>query len=318
VQSPFFSQSFNRYSYALNNPLKYTDKNGEFWQYIVAAAFLYIMNAYNQRESTIDENGQVHRNNHISAWAWNPLDWSYFEVGIKANSNGDISGSIAAGDSNGPMPAIGYSNKQGFGIGYSQNGNTNLYHPSYNYNAPEQAAARDYENARQSVTPWNVGWEWLTGTGPRSRTFYGGDYFTELLRQHGHINDTRNMMINDFRNGNFSSGERNYGLNGWDGIGKYIGDYSTLATGGMTGNLAVTYLGSYDLKYEVLSTNKNPALVQFTVTNTSHAASAVRPPVVGYWPVWQNHIGPFINSLFNRGPMSPTKQTFIWNETIYW
>ncbi|MCQ2143679.1 MAG: glycohydrolase toxin TNT-related protein, partial [Bacteroidales bacterium] len=30
VQSPDFTQNFNRYSYALNNPLKYTDESGEF------------------------------------------------------------------------------------------------------------------------------------------------------------------------------------------------------------------------------------------------------------------------------------------------
>lgn len=30
VQAPDFSQNFNRYSYALNNPLRYTDPNGEF------------------------------------------------------------------------------------------------------------------------------------------------------------------------------------------------------------------------------------------------------------------------------------------------
>ncbi|GHT79311.1 hypothetical protein AGMMS50262_22820 [Bacteroidia bacterium] len=37
VQAPDFSQNFNRYSYALNNPLKYTDPNGEFWHLIIGA-----------------------------------------------------------------------------------------------------------------------------------------------------------------------------------------------------------------------------------------------------------------------------------------
>ena len=31
VQEPFDSQNFNRYSYCLNNPLKYTDPSGEIW-----------------------------------------------------------------------------------------------------------------------------------------------------------------------------------------------------------------------------------------------------------------------------------------------
>jgi hypothetical protein len=30
VQAPDFSQNFNRYSYCLNNPLKYTDPSGGF------------------------------------------------------------------------------------------------------------------------------------------------------------------------------------------------------------------------------------------------------------------------------------------------
>ena len=37
VQAPDFSQNFNRYSYALNNPLKYTDESGEFLGTILTA-----------------------------------------------------------------------------------------------------------------------------------------------------------------------------------------------------------------------------------------------------------------------------------------
>lgn len=39
VQSPWETQSFNRYSYALNNPLKYTDENGE-WVVFTSMAWL--------------------------------------------------------------------------------------------------------------------------------------------------------------------------------------------------------------------------------------------------------------------------------------
>jgi RHS repeat-associated protein len=45
VQFPDFSQSFNRYSYALNNPLIYTDPDGELAWYVavgIAAVFMYI------------------------------------------------------------------------------------------------------------------------------------------------------------------------------------------------------------------------------------------------------------------------------------
>jgi hypothetical protein len=38
---PDFTQSFNRYSYALNNPLMYIDQDGEFWWLAAAAYFLF-------------------------------------------------------------------------------------------------------------------------------------------------------------------------------------------------------------------------------------------------------------------------------------
>lgn len=37
VQMPDFTQNFNRYSYCLNNPLKYVDKDGEFFHLIIGA-----------------------------------------------------------------------------------------------------------------------------------------------------------------------------------------------------------------------------------------------------------------------------------------
>ncbi len=42
--SPDNSQSFNRYSYCLNNPLKYTDPIGDFWNLIIGAAIGGVFN----------------------------------------------------------------------------------------------------------------------------------------------------------------------------------------------------------------------------------------------------------------------------------
>lgn len=44
VQTPDFSQNYNRYSYCLNNPLKYTDPSGEFWNLIIGAAIGGVFN----------------------------------------------------------------------------------------------------------------------------------------------------------------------------------------------------------------------------------------------------------------------------------
>ena len=44
IQAPDNSQSFNRYAYCLNNPLKYTDPSGEFWHIIAGAALGGSMN----------------------------------------------------------------------------------------------------------------------------------------------------------------------------------------------------------------------------------------------------------------------------------
>lgn len=44
IQAPDFSQNFNRYSYALNNPLRYTDPNGEFLHIIIGAAIGGVLN----------------------------------------------------------------------------------------------------------------------------------------------------------------------------------------------------------------------------------------------------------------------------------
>jgi hypothetical protein len=154
VQSPDFSQSFNRYSYCLNNPLKYTDKDGEFpWLSVaVVAAFIYLHNAYNNRDQTPDANGNKPSNDNFSKWAWNPADWFKdgkpdIVVTVGTNSDGNWNGSLGVGGSGMLGPVFGYDSNKGPGYGYSYNNeNSNLYYPSYNYYAPEQAAEKAWNN----------------------------------------------------------------------------------------------------------------------------------------------------------------------------
>jgi RHS repeat-associated protein len=152
------------------------------------------------------------------------------------------------------------------------------------------------------ATPWMLGWEWLTGIGPRDRSFFDGDPMTEQLKDHAHVQQVAASVCSGAI---APSGRQPYQLSGLQGIPKYIRDYSTLATAGQTGNLTATYLGSYGLTY-----SRSGRTVNMTVTNTSTIASGFRPPVVGYTTLWDKYVGNPMNEALSSGPMSKTTQTF--------
>jgi RHS repeat-associated protein len=174
-----------------------------------------------------------------------------------------------------------------------------------------------------TTSPWKLGTEWLSGTGARSREFGAGDVMTELYKKHEHVEQTRQMVMNQLNQSqgqNTAEGSNPYQLSGVEGVGKYIKDYSTLATGGTTGNLAYTYLGSHSLQYTINSVDieKGTAVVTFLVHNTSTMQSATRPPVIGYQEWYKNSIGKATDKLFQSGPGSETEQWIEWTETIKW
>lgn len=135
------------------------------------------------------------------------------------------------------------------------------------------------------------------------------------MRQHDHIVGARAQIPSLIAQGQMS-GNAPYSLGGVQGVGKYIKDYSTLFTGGLTGNIAVTYLGSYDLKWSVSGISGNIATIQFNVENSSTMQSASRPPVIGYQSWWQNSVGSAINNYFSTGWGCRTTQSFNWTDTV--
>ncbi len=315
IQEPDFTQSHNRYSYGMNNPMSYVDPGGEnpLLLFIIGGALI---------GSYIGAS--------IKGGSWNPAKWegNWWQGALWGGLAGAAIGAgigsvwIAGGSISFGVQAFGLNSIEllsfsaatastGGGIIMTVGGGLGLG------SVLTYTLGKKKEKAIKDLTPVDVGMEWLTGTGPRDRTFHDGDYFTELLKQHDHIEDTKNMILDNIRNQDYSPGKNPYELKGVQGVGKYVKDYSTLATGGTTGNLAVTYLGSYELNYEILSVDKSSAVVQFRVYNESTISSGTRPPVIGYTEWWKNNVGRGLNERFLSGPMSKTTQTFIWRERIY-
>ncbi len=176
--------------------------------------------------------------------------------------------------------------------------------------------------------PFTVGWEWLSGSGPRTNFFENGDYFTELLKKHIFIEEIRKGISDDLETRCLDCNENNsdfepvrYSLGGIPGLFKYAKDYSTILTVGTTGNIAVTYLGSYGLNYraERIVCKLGIARIHFNVTNSSTLASATRLPILGYYEWWNNYPGNWINTGIEKitvGPLSAKYQVFDWDEWI--
>lgn len=81
VQSPFLTQSYNRYSYCLNNPLKFTDPTGDFFWFMFAGAAI---GSYVGKSMQTDN--------------WKPFDLKSWEDGLQGAVIGGIAGaSIGAG-----------------------------------------------------------------------------------------------------------------------------------------------------------------------------------------------------------------------------
>ncbi|MFC7819963.1 ALF repeat-containing protein [Streptomyces sp. NPDC057367] len=167
---------------------------------------------------------------------------------------------------------------------------------------------------RNNTNPWELGWSWLTGTGPRSQCFGPDDEFTRLYREHPHTQGVLEYFLNDWqRTGKYELGHTymdDYELGGFGGAGKYVRDYGTLTTAGLTGNLAYTFLGSHKVRMTPVRENPDGSVTwRYTAYNESDIESATHPPVIGYTDWWSDTVGAFVDKVVgDEGPMSPKTQ----------
>ena len=147
VGNPFLTQFYNRYTYAINNPLVYIDQTGEdpiTWITIgVIALFSYLKAAHDNTPKK--DQGNPRKWNWLP-WNWGKPDEVVFHFGSNTDGSG-MYGGISAGKAGQPQPMVGYSKDKGPGMGYHHNGNSNMYYPQYDYNKPEKTAMAAMKNA---------------------------------------------------------------------------------------------------------------------------------------------------------------------------
>ncbi|MCM1490670.1 MAG: RHS repeat-associated core domain-containing protein [Muribaculum sp.] len=108
VQTPFWFQNLNRYTYAMNNPLCYIDEDGEFFWFVVGAAALIGGVA----------NVATHWDEITSAGGWNSF-WkgaAYFGIGAGAGGLGAAAG-IGASAWIGSMLGVAATTSSGTALG---------------------------------------------------------------------------------------------------------------------------------------------------------------------------------------------------------
>lgn len=213
-----------------------------------------------------------------------------------------------------------------------------------NVGQAQDSRAQNGEN--KDLSPWEEGWDWLTGHHPEKRNFGSGDLMTEDLKKHEGIVTARTNAVKTVKETCSTNPNSTYladpkgiesSLKGTSGVWKFIKDSSSLATFGLTGNLTATYLGSYHGDWNAkMNCCKGTGTIHFHVENKSGLTSATHFPILGYdrprptvgdwltspletYEKWGSTLPGSIvrDSEPGSGPMSTVSMVFDWDEPVF-
>ncbi|MFF8287800.1 hypothetical protein ACF068_01045 [Streptomyces sp. NPDC016309] len=162
-----------------------------------------------------------------------------------------------------------------------------------------------------SHDPYSLGWDWVTGDGPRHRDYYYGDEMTELIRSSESMEQLRLDTLEQWRSTGQPQGSVAYSISESGKLGALKKLITTDLPAIVTGNedhLGEAFTGSYNLNYTVKGQDPDGSLVvEYALKNNTSNESLLH--YIGYYD-WLEK--------FNReeGVFSSVDQKIVWTERI--
>ncbi|MGI5359986.1 hypothetical protein ACQI4E_32460 [Streptomyces sp. CA-252508] len=180
------------------------------------------------------------------------------------------------------------------------------------YNALDLALkGKDPYPGISSDDPYSLGWDWVTGEGPRHRDYYYGDEMTELIQSSESMEQLRLDTLEQWRSTGQPEGSVAYSISESGKLGALKKLITTDLPAIVTGDedhLGEAFTGSYNLNYTVKGQDPDGSLVvEYTMKNNTSNESFLH--FIGYYD-WLEK--------FNReeGVFSSVDQKIVWTERI--
>ncbi|MHC3391094.1 hypothetical protein ACLQ2E_16810 [Streptomyces lavendulocolor] len=180
------------------------------------------------------------------------------------------------------------------------------------YNALDLAfQGKDPYPGLSSDDPYSLGWDWVSGDGPRHCDYYYGDEMTELIRSSESMEQLRLDTLEQWRSTGQPEGSVAYSISESGKLGALKKLITTDLPAIVTGDedhLGEAFTGSYNLNYTVKGHDPDGSLVvEYTMKNNTSNESFLH--YIGYYD-WLEKVNR------EEGIFSSVDQKIVWTERI--